>query len=233
MATSDTYFYRLLYPRQTCMVTSSHEGKSNVNVVDWVMPVSIKPPMVAISINKNGLTYDLISESKEFALAILPESMRDTVASCAKSSGKFIDKFEEFSIATMKAQIIKAPLIHGALGQMECRVMQMFDAGEHSVIVGEVVEIHFPDDEKSTQAPLFNRGRGGYFGFQKEWLEMKVPREEERNGKPEEEKKADRKEDKSEEKKAEKKDENKTDEKAEKKDEKKTDEKAEKKEQEK
>lgn len=175
MAPSDALFYRMLYPRQTLLVTSHYDGKSNVNAVDWAMPVSIKPPMVAISINKRGLTADLISASKEFVVAIPPESMKDIVANCAKTSGKLIDKLQEFNIPVSKAKQTDAPLIAGAVSQMECKLVQMFDAGEHEIVVGEVVETYFHDDEKTAPAPVFNKGKGGYFGFQKEWLDAKPP----------------------------------------------------------
>jgi flavin reductase (DIM6/NTAB) family NADH-FMN oxidoreductase RutF len=195
MPNPDALFYRLLYPRLTCLVTSSHEEKSNVNAVDWAMPVSAKPPIVAIAVNKRGLTADLISESKEFVLAVPPESMKDAVANCAKTSGKFIDKFSEFEIRTEKGKFVGAPLLADAISQMECKVIQILDCGDHDLVVGEVVEIHFPDDEKNSPSPLFNRGSKGYFGLPHELLEMKPQKDEERKDKDEpkpEEKKEDK-----------------------------------------
>lgn len=181
MAAGDNLFYRLLYPRMACLVTSSYEGKENVNAVDWAMPASAKPPAVAIAVNKRGLTSDLISASKEFVLAIPPESMKDIVANCAKTSGRFIDKIPEFGIRTEKAEIVKSPLIANAIAQMECQVLQIIDAGDHEVIIGEVVSVHLgADEEKSPPPILFNKGNKGYFGFQKEWAEGKAAKDEER-----------------------------------------------------
>lgn len=211
-------FYKLLYPRPTYLVTCAFNGKSNINTIDWMTPVSVKPPALAIAVGNQTQTLDLISRSKEFVLAVPPDSMKEVVLGCAKTSGKFIDKFEEFGIQTAKAQNVEAPLVAGAISQLECKVLQMMNSGDHTIILGEVVETHFPEEDRNSASPLFNKGNKTYFGFQKEWIEL--AKKEEKAEERKEEKKDDRKE----EKKDEKKEEKKPDEKKEK-DEKKADEK--------
>lgn len=231
-------FHKLMYPRQTYLVTAFFNDKANVSSVDWAAPVSIKPPMLAISVSSRGLTADLITRSKEFVIAIPPEGMKEAVLNCAKTSGKFIDKFDEFGIKAEKAEVVSSPLLSDAMGQIECKVSNIVDCGDHTLFVGEVVEIHLPDEEKSDMAPLFNLGSKRYFGFRKEWLEVSKKEEKSEEKKDEkkaedkkEEKKAEEKKEdkKAEEKREEKKDEKKADEKKaeEKKEEKKTDEKKE------
>lgn len=163
-------FYRLFYPRQSCFLTARDDGKTNVTLVDWVMPVSVKPPMLAVSLNNKSFSLDLLAHSKEFCVGVLPGTFVEKAMVVGSTTGKLIDKIDEFSIALEKAGVVDAPLVKGALASVECRVMQILGAGDHSLVVGEVVETRFPDDEAAREAILFNWGSKNYFGLSKDIL---------------------------------------------------------------
>ncbi|MDE1798249.1 MAG: flavin reductase family protein [Candidatus Micrarchaeota archaeon] len=171
-------FHKMFYPRQSCFLCSSHEGKSNVTAVDWLMPVSIKPPMLAVALNNKSYSLDLLSHSKEFSVCVLPESFKEKAAQVASATGKLIDKIDEYSIRLEKADKISAPLAAGAAGSVECRVLQLLSGGDHTIVVGEVVDIHFPDDDEARRPVLFNWGSKTYFGISKD-LVRESPKEKE------------------------------------------------------
>jgi flavin reductase (DIM6/NTAB) family NADH-FMN oxidoreductase RutF len=63
--------YRLLHPRLTVLVSCvDKEGKANVITLAWSMPVSINPPIVAISIAPKRYSHQLVEETKEFVINI-------------------------------------------------------------------------------------------------------------------------------------------------------------------
>ena len=171
-------FYRLFYPRQTLMLSASHDGKSNVTVADWAMPASMKPPMVAVALNNKSFSLELASSSKTFVLSVVPESMKEKAAAVGSATGRVIDKVEEYQLRLKPAKIVKAPLLDGAIAWVECEVQAIINAGDHSILVGEVVETHFPDEEAGKTPMLFNWGNKNYFGIQREWKEEKMGREE-------------------------------------------------------
>ncbi len=182
-------FHKMFYPRQSCFLTASHEGKSNVTAVDWLMPVSIKPPMLAVALNNKSFSLDLLSHSKEFCVCVLPDSMKEKAAQVGASSGQVIDKVEEYQVKLTRADKVSAPLVFGAVGAVECRVIQMMSGGDHTVVLGEVVEIHFPEDEDAKKPVLFNWGSKTYFGMSKELVrepEKKEEKEARANGKEKE-----------------------------------------------
>jgi flavin reductase (DIM6/NTAB) family NADH-FMN oxidoreductase RutF len=158
-------FYRMFYPRQTCYLATSYENKANVTVVDWVMPVSVKPPMIAVALNNSSHSLDLLSHSKEFTISIMPERCAEQAAQLGAATGRLIDKIDEYAIAMRRAKSMDAPLMKDAIGAVECRVVQITDGGDHSVVVGEVVEMHFPDEEGEKAPVLFNFGNKAYFGI--------------------------------------------------------------------
>ncbi len=55
------------------VISSKKNDKFNGQIANTVFQVSAQPPMIAISINKENLTLEYISESKVFAAAVLSE----------------------------------------------------------------------------------------------------------------------------------------------------------------
>lgn len=161
-------FHELLYPRQAVLVTASSGEKANVTAVEWITPVGEKPPMVAFSLGTTSLTLDLICTSMEFVVAIPSDKIKDAVVLCGSTSGKFIDKFAEGKLTSVRAKRVSAPLVLEALANMECKVASCINAGDHMVVVGEVVEVHLPKDGKDCEPLLFSWGGKRLVGFQKD-----------------------------------------------------------------
>lgn len=158
-------FNDIMYPRQTVLVAAASNGKSNLTAVDWAMPVSEKPPVVAISLHSGSLTLDLLCASMDFVVAIPTEKMKDAVLLCGTTSGKYIDKFQEARLTEAKAKKVSAPLVSEAAANLECLVLSYNSAGDHTLVIGEVVEAHLPKDEKPEEPLLFNKGGKKLFGL--------------------------------------------------------------------
>lgn len=165
-------FKDLLYPRQAVLVTAYAGEKANVTAVEWIMPAGEKPPMLALSLHNTSLTLDLMCTSMEFVVAVPTEKMRDAVLLCGSTSGKFIDKFSEASLTQVKAKKVAAPLILEAYANLECKVLNYTSAGDHTVVLAEVVETG-AGRENGEFAPLMFR------------VDRKQPARAERNGEKE------------------------------------------------
>lgn len=140
-------FHELFYPRHAVLVTSCTSEKANVTAVEWIMPIAEKPPMLALSLRNSSLTLDLLCTSMEFVVAIPTEKMREAVMLCGTTSGKYIDKFSEASLTQIKAKKVSSPLILEALANIECKVLNYTSAGDHTLVVGEAVDVHLPKDD--------------------------------------------------------------------------------------
>jgi flavin reductase (DIM6/NTAB) family NADH-FMN oxidoreductase RutF len=149
------------------LVTAASGGKANLTAVEWLMPVSEKPPSLAFSLANTSMTLDLICSSMEFCVAIPGEKLRDAVLLCGTTSGKFIDKFEEAKLTQVKAEKVGAPLVLEAMAGIECKVLSYTNAGDHSIVVGEIVFVHEPKEE-APEPMLFNRGGKKLFGLRQE-----------------------------------------------------------------
>ncbi|HIH19294.1 TPA: flavin reductase family protein [Candidatus Micrarchaeota archaeon] len=158
-------FSELFYPRQAVLVSASSSEKTNLTAVEYFMPVSEKPPVVALSLHNTSLTLDLICTSMEFVVAIPSEGLNEAVLLCGTTSGKYIDKFAEARLTPMRAKRVSAPLVLEAYANLECKVLSYNSSGDHTVVVGEVLEIHPPKEEREGEPLLFNLGGKRLFGF--------------------------------------------------------------------
>jgi len=120
-------------------IVSSHKGKKlNGQVANTVFQITSQPPTIAVSINKENLTYEYIKQSQVFTASILAQ---DTplafIGHFGFKSGRDIDKLKGINY---KIGVTKAPIVTDhTLAYLEARVTQEVDAGTHSIFIGKLV----------------------------------------------------------------------------------------------
>jgi flavin reductase (DIM6/NTAB) family NADH-FMN oxidoreductase RutF len=134
-----TNAYRLINHGPTVLITSRLGEKINVMTAAWQMPVSFKPMLVAVSIGHERFSHKLILEGREFVINIPHLEMIKEVLCCGTHSGKDKDKFDLCNLSPVKAQKVKIPLIKECIGNIECKLYVHYEAGDHTIFVGEVV----------------------------------------------------------------------------------------------
>ncbi len=123
------------YPQGvTVATTSSHEGPRGITVSSFTS-VSLEPPLVLISIAKNSAVHDLFKGADAFAINFLADDQRSVSDRFAgRTNAK--DRFE--GIRFTKG-VTGSPIIDGVRAIIECRAWEVYDGGDHSILVGEVV----------------------------------------------------------------------------------------------
>jgi flavin reductase (DIM6/NTAB) family NADH-FMN oxidoreductase RutF len=130
--------YKLFNHGPVSIVTSAYAGKSNIMSASWVMPVDFSPAKVAVVIDKNTFTRELVDASGEFGLQFPMKKIARATLEVGGVSGRDTDKFSQFQLNTFKAEKIAAPLIEDCIGWLECKVIKQ-GAENMDVIIGEVV----------------------------------------------------------------------------------------------
>lgn len=155
--------YRLLNHGPTALVTSAHNGHSNVMAAAWNMPLDFDPPKVAIVIDKKTYTRELIEASGTFAICVPCRTQAEMVVRVGSISGREIsktnrDKFAELGVQTFAASVIEAPLIYGCSAWLECKVIpEPHIKQAYDLFVAEIVSAQA--DEKA-----FSGGRWHFEG---------------------------------------------------------------------
>ncbi|MBS0393064.1 MAG: flavin reductase family protein [Proteobacteria bacterium] len=115
--------YLLLNHGPVTLVTSASGGRSNVMAASWAMPLDFDPPKVAVVIDRNTLTRELVDASGEFVLNIPPRALAAAVVGVGNASGREVDKWARFGLEPLAAARVGAPLVAGCIAWLECRVL--------------------------------------------------------------------------------------------------------------
>ncbi len=130
--------YKLFNHGPVSIITSAHGDKRNIMAASWTMPLDFSPAKVAVVIDKNTYTRELVDASGEFALQFPMRRIAKLTLDVGDISGRELDKFTAFNIKTFPAAEITAPLIEDCIGWLECKVVKQ-SAESMDLIVGEVV----------------------------------------------------------------------------------------------
>ncbi len=97
--------------------------------------LSLHPPLVLICIEKTVKTHDAIAAAKKFGVSILSSEQEGI-------SARFASRTEDkFSGIELRRGPLGVPLIAGALTTLECSLYDQHSGGDHSIFVGEVVDV--------------------------------------------------------------------------------------------
>lgn len=136
----------LLAPIPPAMVTSEYEGKKNVFTVAWTGILNTQPPKTYISVRPERYSYDLIKNSGEFVINLTTTSMVKNADRCGTYSGRNVDKFKKYSIETVAAQNVSAPILKDSPVALECKVCDIVEMGTHHMFIADIVGVSVDEE---------------------------------------------------------------------------------------
>lgn len=110
--------------------------------------VSLEPPLVALSVGKSSTSFPAIRESEVFSVNVLAAHQRHISGAIGRRSA---DKWRDVD---WSPGAYGQPILHGAIAWFECRLRDIHDAGDHEIVVAEVLDL---DCDESAEPLLFFR----------------------------------------------------------------------------
>lgn len=118
----------------TVVTTISRDGPKGVTVSAFTS-LSLDPPLVLVSLSKASAVHDVFTQSTEFAVNFLADDQKSV-------SDRFAGRHEikeKFDGIGFRAGTTGSPVIPRARAVIECRTWRVYDAGDHSLLIGEVL----------------------------------------------------------------------------------------------
>jgi flavin reductase (DIM6/NTAB) family NADH-FMN oxidoreductase RutF len=110
------------------LVGTKRTGESNVMTIGWGTVGNIwGEPMFVVLVRPSRFTYEFIEDSKEFTVNVPTPEMTRWVAVCGSKSGRDLDKFGEYAVATSPGLHVQTATIDDCPMVYECRVMHWND----------------------------------------------------------------------------------------------------------
>ena len=136
-------------------VTVKRESDEHGITANWVARASFDPPMVVVAVESRSKIIELIRDAHHFAINVLHEGQRDLAEKLGRAGTGASQKLK--GIKTKPAPASGAPVLADALGWVECRVVATLPSGDHTLVLGEVVDAGVEHDGVQ---PLTLRGAG-------------------------------------------------------------------------
>lgn len=126
------------FPYGLYVVTVAHDGEEHGMTANWVTQASFEPPMVAVAVENTSKTIGMLRDSHHFAVNVLQKGQRDLAGKLGRSSEQAPQKLK--GVKTKPAAGANTPVLADALGWVECRLVTTLPAGDHALVLGEVIE---------------------------------------------------------------------------------------------
>lgn len=155
----DTVRFRSVMGRFATGVTlvtgRDREGAPVGLTANAVASVSLDPPLLLVCLDRGSASRPVLEEAGSFAVSILRAGQGPLARRFSRE-----DPEERFRDLALREEVTGAPILDGALGWADCRLWRTVEAGDHTILLGEVVACGGAEDDDPL---VFYCGRFGTF----------------------------------------------------------------------
>lgn len=137
------------------VVTARHRGHDVALTVGSMTSVSLDPLLLLVSLHNEARVLEGIEGGSGFAVSVLPASHRGLAAWLGEPGRPLHNQLAR--VSHRRGDVLDVALVDDALAAFECRTSAVHVAGDHSIVVGEVVAVH----ASQTGEPALVHYRGG------------------------------------------------------------------------
>lgn len=139
------------------VVTTKRGSEVNAFTGTWLTQSSFEPPLVAIGVNKKNSSYEMIKQSRVFAINFLGRSQKDLAVHFFQPRQRVGNRLGKIPF---RLEITGCPILEEASAYLECEVREVVEVGDHGLFIGEVINAGVHREE----APLTLQETGWVYG---------------------------------------------------------------------
>lgn len=121
------------------------------------LTVSIDPPIILVSVTNASSAAEILKTASSFAVNMLAHDQAELSGAFAKGQSERATLWDSLPWTPGQSG---APLLGGTLGAFEARVRERVPAGDHTLVLGDVIAIHHGTGQETLL--YHNRGYGGF-----------------------------------------------------------------------
>jgi flavin reductase len=123
------------FPAPVAVVTTEVDGERFGLTVGSLVSLSLEPPLVGISIGRESSSHEPIRRAGHFAVSMLSAEQEHVAQHFARSGIPPLALWLRIEVREGEF----GPLVDGALAWLGCRTWAEYDAGDHTLFLGEVL----------------------------------------------------------------------------------------------
>lgn len=130
------------------VAASKFDKKMNGCIVNTVMQITDNPKQLAVAINKDNLTCEIIQKSRMVSLSVLSETAPFALFQhFGFQSGRKVDKFVNYPFALTRQEL--PYLTKHTSAFIDCKVTNIVDLGTHLLFIASVNDCEILSSEKA------------------------------------------------------------------------------------
>jgi flavin reductase (DIM6/NTAB) family NADH-FMN oxidoreductase RutF len=118
------------------VVGVAHGDDRDAFTAAWITQVSFDPLLLALSINPSHASFPILAAANAFSVSVLRRGDLELARHFGTQSGREVDKLAG---QRWQAALEGAPVLLDGVAYLECRVAGRHAAGDHVLVLGQVV----------------------------------------------------------------------------------------------
>ena len=125
--------------RRKAELVSSEKPEFDGFTATSFQTVSINPPIILVSVINTSNAASVLRECSSFAVSLLNHSHADLAGTFAKSAA---ERQAAWASAAYSHDAAGVPIFDGVAGAFSATVREFVEAGDHTLVLGDVTAIH-------------------------------------------------------------------------------------------
>lgn len=139
------------------VVTAKDGDRSNGCIINTVMQVTSSPLLIAVGVNKQNYTHDLIIKNGEFNISILTEDAPfEVFKHFGFQTGKLVDKLSDYEEKSMGENGLFY-LTKYTNAYLSCKLIDVIDFGTHSLFKAEVIDAKVINEDDAVTYTYYHK----------------------------------------------------------------------------
>ncbi len=127
------------------IVTMGRGQSGNALTASWLTQVSSEPLMIALAVKSSHQSAQLIADAGNFAVNLIAEGQEEFAKTFYGPAESGYRKLDGATVTDSPAS--NSPVLSGAVGYLDCKVVNKLDVGNHVLFIAEVTAASFDSDD--------------------------------------------------------------------------------------
>jgi len=123
-------------PSGLFIITARSGERETGMLASWVQQCSFDPPRISVAVHKGRYILDWLTPGTAFVVNVIPEGGKALIAHFGTGFEPGEPAFENIEV---RREGEAPPILAAAHAYLECHVAAHFDAGDHVLVLGNVV----------------------------------------------------------------------------------------------
>ena len=125
------------FPAGVAVVTVDDDGRKLGLTIGSLVSLSLEPALVGVSIGHHSTLHAPLREAGRFVVNVLAGDQDGLAQHFARN----VPPIALWRGVALRRSELAEPLLDGALAWLECRTWARYEAGDHTIFVGEVLAV--------------------------------------------------------------------------------------------